>query len=296
MKEYENRVLIYGAGVIGSLYAVKLSACGCNVAVLARGSRLKELQEKGLLYYENGIKEARVRVISEITDQDKFDYIFLTVRAEQVITALEALRRNKSSTIITMVNTLEKYQNWENTAGKGRILPAFPGAGGSIENGILNAKLTPAIIQPTTFGEINGKKTDRVKQLKKLFAAAKVPVQIVPDMHVWQVCHLAMVVPLADAYYQAGKAPERVAWDKNSMKITAKRLKRNFNLLGQKGICLSPGKMKLICFLPVPLLACLLKYVYKSDFGNMFMYQHAMKAKEEMKLLHRDFYKYLKVH
>ena len=38
-----------------------------------------------------------------------------------------------------------------------RILPAFPGAGGSINNdGILDAALTPRMIQPTTFAEISG--------------------------------------------------------------------------------------------------------------------------------------------
>lgn len=296
MKQCGQKILIYGAGVIGSFYAVKLLACGCDVTVLARGSRLKELQEKGLLYDEDGIKEARVRVVPEITDRDRFDYIFLTVRAEQVTAALEDLRRKNGSTIVTMINTLEEYRNWEKVAGKGRILPAFPGAGGSIENGILKAGLTPAIIQPTTFGEINGKKTERLKLLKRIFKAAKIPVQIAPDMHIWQICHLAMVVPLADAYYQTKKEPERVAWDKDTMKITAKRLKRNFNLLRQKGIRLSPKKMNLICFLPVPLLTWILEHVYKSGFGNTFIYRHAMKAKEEMRLLHRDFYQYLKAH
>ena len=36
-----------------------------------------------------------------------------------------------------------------------RILPAFPGASGSINNdGIIDAALTPRMIQPTTFAEI----------------------------------------------------------------------------------------------------------------------------------------------
>ncbi len=280
--------------MIGSLYAAKLSACGYGITLLARGSRLKELQEKGLLYQENWIKRAKVRVISEIAEGDKFDYIFLTVRAEQVHEALGMLKENKSSTIVTMVNTLENYGEWENIAGKGRILPAFPGAGGSIKNGVLKAKLTPALVQPTTFGEIDGKKTDRVMRLKKMFTAAGIPVQTVPDMHKWQLCHLAMVVPLADAYYITEKEPEKVAWDQRTMKRTAKRLKKNFNLLREKGVRLSPFKMNIICFLPVPLLAYTLKYVYKSDFGNLFMYQHAMKAKEEMATLHREFYRFLR--
>ena len=54
-----------------------------------------------------------------------------------------------------------------------RILPAFPGAGGSINNdGILDAALTPRMIQPTTFAEISGNKSEKTKQfyayMKKL--------------------------------------------------------------------------------------------------------------------------------
>ena len=60
-----------------------------------------------------------------------------------------------------MVNTLDNYEKWNCIVGKGKILPAFPGAGGTITNNILDAALTPKIIQPTTFSEISGKKTKR---------------------------------------------------------------------------------------------------------------------------------------
>lgn len=75
------------------------------------------------------------------------------------------------------------YSEWENIAGKGRILPVFPGAGGSIEKGILKADFTPSFIQPTTFGEIHERKTSRTMNLKKLLQSARIPVQIVSDMH-----------------------------------------------------------------------------------------------------------------
>ena len=64
-----------------------------------------------------------------------------------------------------MINSLDSYNKWEDIVGKGRILPAFPGAGGSInDDGILDAALTPRLIQPTTFAEISGNKSERTKQ------------------------------------------------------------------------------------------------------------------------------------
>lgn len=37
------RILIYGAGVIGSIFAGKLASTGCDVTILAGGKRLNEL-------------------------------------------------------------------------------------------------------------------------------------------------------------------------------------------------------------------------------------------------------------
>lgn len=148
------------------------------------------------------------------------------------------LKDNKCRTIVTMVNSMGNYSEWENIAGKGRILPVFSGAGGSIENGILKVDFTPSFIQPTTFGEIHGRKTSRTMHLKKILQSARIRVQILSDMHAWQICHLSLVVPLADAYYMTKKAPDKVAFDKIIMKRTAIQLKRNFLTL-RRCLCIS---------------------------------------------------------
>ena len=92
----------------------------------------------------------------------------------------------------------------------------------------------------------------------------------------WQLCHLAMVVPIADAYYEAD-CPEKAGKEWKTERKTAKRLKRNF------------------CrFLPLPILTIVLSITFESRFGNKLMYQHAMKAPDEMRGLHRLFYLYTK--
>ena len=195
------KLLIYGAGVIGSLYAAAFAEAGYNTTVYARGERLKALRTLGLQYEKNGnIHRANVTVIGTLEKDDWYDFIFLTVKENQVHTALQELKHNISPNIVTMVNTLEAYGNWERICGTGRIIPAFPGAGGSYENGILNAGFTPRVIQVTTFAEINGNKSERLKKLAALFTVSNIPHGIVKDMHCWQLCHLALVVPIADAY------------------------------------------------------------------------------------------------
>ena len=77
-----------------------------------------------------------------MSDNDAYDFILLTVRENQLYEALAELKNNKSNIIVTMVNSLDSYKKWEDIVGTGRILPAFSGAGGSInDDGILDAAL-----------------------------------------------------------------------------------------------------------------------------------------------------------
>lgn len=289
------RLLIYGAGVIGSLYAVLFSNAGYHVSIYARGQRLHFLQTRGLLYRKNNkIQKGNTHIIDTLKDDDNYDFIFLTVREEHLKIALTELKNNCSKTIVTMVNTIEKYSELENFCGKGRILPAFPGAGGSIENGILDAALTPWVIQPTTFGEINGQNTERALKLSSIFRKSKIPYQIVPDMHKWQLSHLGMVVPIADAYYKSNN-PQYVYNESEIMQKTVESIKRNFRWLA-KHKSLSPKKFYLFMMCPDFLFHFILRLIYKSSFGYRFMYQHSLNAPQEMRELHKQLYSYIESH
>ena len=283
------RILVFGAGVIGSLYAALLAEAGFDVSVYARGRRLESLRQDGLLYKSNAeIRKAPVKVLSKLEAGGLYDLVFLTVRENQLHAALEELRQNISPTIVTMVNSLETYDSWDAICGAGRIIPAFPGAGGGFDGNVLDAALTPWFIQPTTFGKTDG----RERTLARVFHRAKIPCQIVPDMHAWQLCHLAMVVPIADAYYEAA-APEHAGRDPALMRKTAKQIRDNLSAIAARKIRLSPGKMQAFCLLPVPIVGWVLGLVFQSPFGDRFMYRHSMKAPDEMHQLHEQFYRWL---
>ena len=280
------RILIYGTGVIGSLYGALLSRVGHEVWVYARGKRLESLKQNGLLYrIRHGIQRADVRVLDHLDVDDRYDFILLAVRENQFHQALAELKDNASPTIVTMVNSLETHEQWEAICGNGRVLPAFPGAGGGFDGDVLDAALTPRLIQPTTIGRIDGKE----KVLVRLFRKAGIPCQIVADMHAWQICHLALVVPLADAYYEAAD-PERAGCDAALMRRTALRIRANLGGLDRRGMRLSPGKLRLFRSLPTWLMGFILGVIYRSDFGHRFMYRHSMKAPDEMRRLHDAFY------
>ena len=283
------RILIFGAGVIGSLYAALFADAGYDVSVYARGRRLEILTKDGLLIKSKGkIRKTPIKVLSKLKAEDSYDLVFLTVRENQLHAALKELQQNCSPTIVTMVNSLENCDEWEAICGTGRIVPAFPGAGGGFEGSVLNAALTPRIIQPTTFGKTDGKE----RALAGVLHGAKIPYQIVPDMHAWQLCHLAMVVPIADAYYESAD-PKNAGRDATLMRKTAERIRDNLNAIAALKIRLSPLKMQLFRLLPVSLMGWILGYVFRSSFGDRFMYRHSIKAPDEMLQLHEKFYQWL---
>ena len=114
------RILIYGAGVIGSLYAVLFAETGYDTSIYARGKRLEFLKKNGLLYKKNQkIRRAEATILGELSDNDAYDFILLTVRENQLYEAFAELKNNKSNIIVTMVNSLDSYKKWEDIVGKG---------------------------------------------------------------------------------------------------------------------------------------------------------------------------------
>lgn len=99
------------------------AACMAQASVFARGHRLEELREKGLLYRDGKqIRKAEVRILKRLEADDRYDYIFLAVRAGQLSQALEQLKDNVSPTIVTTVNSLDDYSECENICGSGKRL------------------------------------------------------------------------------------------------------------------------------------------------------------------------------
>ena len=80
------RILIYGAGVIGSIFAGKLAASGEDITVLARGKRLEQLKQSGVVLVKPGEKAEimPVKAIKHLAPDDLYDYIIIAMQRTQV--------------------------------------------------------------------------------------------------------------------------------------------------------------------------------------------------------------------
>ena len=283
------KVLFYGTGVIGSVYAVKLSKAGHDVSVYARGSRLLKLKSKGLLYSENNsVIKASVKVLDNLGPTDYFDYIFVPIRYDQIETALNELAANKSRNIVTMANNPNGYEKWERLVGKGRLIPAFAGAGGKIENDVLHFAFTPRILQSTTFGEIDGKITDRLRGLAEIFKSCRISYSISKNMDAWQKSHIALVVPLANAIYFDGGDNYTTAKNAEAVKLMSTELKKSFSALKARGIPITPSKLNIFRICPLWLMKLGLKHFCNTKLAGVIS-SHVPYIKEEVLLLEKSF-------
>ena len=86
------KLLVYGAGVTGSLFSARLYEAGHDVSLLARGERLASLRQYGVQLAEADCPDVtRVPVPVVEHPAGRYDLIAVLVRAHQVDPVLESL-------------------------------------------------------------------------------------------------------------------------------------------------------------------------------------------------------------
>jgi 2-dehydropantoate 2-reductase len=283
------RILVFGAGVIGSLYAIRLSSICTDVVLFARGKRKEALKEKGLLYYEKNIlKKAQIKIIDKLEDNDIYDFIFVTVRYEQVESALMDLKENNSKNIITLSNAVE-YDNWVKIVGN-KLIPGFPGAGGDVKEDILYAKFGSKNVQGTIFGEINGETTERIMEISKIFEVAKIPFEISRNIRSFHITHAAIIIANKHFYTENGMVDLKTAKSIKVLKNIAKDIKNNLTAIEEIGIPITPQKMGILKKLPEFLFILIFHIILNIRYTrDVLLGDHARNAKDEYFLLDKDF-------
>ena len=77
-------ILVYGAGVIGTLYAARLRESGHRVTVLARGDRLRDIRNYGLVLEDivSGRRSiTQVDTTESLNPDDRYDAVFVAAAA-----------------------------------------------------------------------------------------------------------------------------------------------------------------------------------------------------------------------
>jgi len=288
------KILIYGAGVIGSVFAGKLALAGNDVTVLARNQRFVQLQQDGIVLVNPKTQKAEqvtVNVISTLQQNDEYDYILVTMQRTQVDDVLSVLSENCSKNIVFVVNTAGGYDEWESAVGKDRLMIGFPSAGGELKDGKVYYFIGQGIqraFQTTTFGEYSGEKTKRVQTLIKLFNQAEIPSVFCKDMDAWQKTHVALVSNIANALYGFDCDNYKLGHSFPDVKQMIRGIQEGRQVLRKNGVSPTPKKLYWLD-LPSSVLAVIFSLFMRTTLAETTMAKHCVVAKSEMIFLQHEF-------
>jgi len=191
------------------------------------------------------------------------------VQKTQLDSALKALAVNKKiPSFLFMVNNAEGPQAMIDALGRERVLLGFANGGGERDGHIVRIKLLK--IKGITIGELDGEISRRLQNIAAAFKAAGIKVEFSRNMDAWLRYHVAMVGPLASAFYMAGSCNYKLARNPEIIKKCLKGLREAVWVLRANGFPVEPPALKVMLAIPdfilVPLLRRLNDQVKRGAF------------------------------
>jgi 2-dehydropantoate 2-reductase len=198
------RILVLGAGGVGGYFGAKLARAGEDVTFLARGPHLAAIREGGLRIRSRieGEYVVTARAVTSAHGFPPFDAVLLTVKANDTEAVLELARPavGPHTPVISLQNGVDSPATIERVLGPGHAVGgaayvfAVIEAPGVVSHGLLGR---------IAFGELDGRRTERVERLLAALQRADIPAELSPDIRrvMWEkylfICGQAGMTALA---------------------------------------------------------------------------------------------------
>ncbi|WP_030455848.1 ketopantoate reductase family protein [Herbidospora cretacea] len=256
------KILVYGAGVVGSLFAVRLHEAGHDVALLARGERLASLRRHGVQLAEAGSTAVR-RVPVPLTDRPAggYDLTAVLVRAHQVGPVLDSLA-GLDGDVLFLHNWAAGARPLGAVIGHERVLLGSPTAAGTMDGDVVRYRAADALTRRVAMavGEPGGRLTPRLDRIVTAFRAAGINARATPRMDARLRTHAAFAVPLGQAARAAG-GPAALAGDTDAVRGMLRLMRRNLAALPSPPV---PRAFEAVRTLPEGLLVAVLRRFLRS--------------------------------
>jgi len=285
------KILIYGAGVIGTLYGARLQESGQIVTLLARGQRLADLRRQGLALGDV-VSGNRSTTLIDTTErlgpEDQYDVVLITVRRDQLASVMPALQANRGvPTMLFMLNNPIGSSDLVRALGQDRVLLGFPGAGGTLEGPVVRYALIRQ--QPTTLGDLSGRSNERMRSLAAAFKAAGFPTKISGNMDARLKAHAFFVTAVSGALYMSGGDCRSLSEDAAALTLMIRGVREGFVTVRGLGLTVPPFPLRvLFAWLPQRFAVAYWRRFFASDMADFVFGRHARSASIEMRAIARD--------
>lgn len=239
------RVLVFGAGVLGSYLAHVLVRGDNDVTVLARGKRAEQLQQNGLVirhYFQHKSTVDSVKIISELKPNDCYDLIFVVMKYNDFPAVLPILAQNQSQNIILVGNngTAHKMQQelQDMSDVNKNILFGFQlSAGIRKEDGhIICIRAGGQMVIGSIDGEVPIKPL-----LEDVFRNVKYKLAYHKNIDAWLKSHIVPVITQNSLIYLHDGDLKKVANDKKMLKQAVSVMDEGFQIMEKLGYSITPA-------------------------------------------------------
>ena len=191
------KILFFGRGVIGTLYAWAFEKAGHTVEFYVREGRKAQYGSHVNLEIWDARRSKKDRLVKEkwsivtheeIKENHDYDLIFMSVNPEQVSSVVKYLApRVGNATVLFFNNFWRDPQSAVQPIPLSQIVCGFPGAGGGFEGNTLYGGLYKTV----QFGAFESEPTKRDLEVRKLFAQAGFKIMVQKDVKSWLWNHFA---------------------------------------------------------------------------------------------------------
>jgi 2-dehydropantoate 2-reductase len=166
------RILVVGAGAIGGYFGGRMLEAGCDVTFLVRARRAAELAESGLVikspHGDVTLKNPPTVQADKLTEQ--FDVVLLSCKAFDLDDAIKSFAPavGPQTAIIPLLNGMKHLDVLDTKFGRQRVLGGLCAIAATLNEKREVVQLAP--LQSLSFGERDGKLSDRVRAIAEVFA------------------------------------------------------------------------------------------------------------------------------
>ena len=280
--ELVMKMLIVGAGVIGTVYGAHLAAAGTHISVLIHGRRTDEVASRGLCA-RDALGGGRVGAEAEVVPDAGGDYdvVLVAVRRDQLASACAGLAVLAGKPAVVFFGNNPSGRAAIPGDVPGDVYLGFPGVGGVMAGG--TAEYVRIRQQPTAFPKASD---PRLAMLEATLSGRGFGVQRVADIDGWLAYHAAFV---AAALYRCGTDPIRLAADRATLTLMCRAITGAFAGLRADG---TAGLPRNLAVLHSPALRALaVRYwarTMRSPMGELAFAAHSRHAAAEMRTLGDD--------
>ena len=279
------KMLVVGAGVIGTVYGAHMAAAGSKVSVLSHGPRTSYVAAEGLST-RDVLGEARVDAEADVVPDASGDYdvVLVAVRRDQLASACAGLAVLAGKPAVVFFGN--------NPAGRaaipgdvpGEVYLGFPGVGGVMTRGV--ADYVRIRQQPTALPQASD---SRLAALESALSGRGFAVGRVADMDGWLACHAAFIACIAAALYRCGTDPVRLAADRATLTLMCQAITGAFSALRTRGTAGLPRNLAVL-HNPVlrPVAVRYWAQTMRSPMGELCFAAHCRHAEAEMRALGHD--------